>query len=62
MKIINISLAIVTVLICFALSYMLLFNADTFSQVPTTNKKILGVITALYGCFRLYRVIQLIKR
>lgn len=61
MKLISISLALFSVVMCLAISYFLLFTELLIERVSGTNRTILIAVLLVYGTYRLYRVIKLIK-
>jgi len=61
MKIVNLSIASVSILMCLVFAYFLLFTDFKSDTIYGTKRTILSITFILYGAFRLYRAYKLFK-
>lgn len=61
MKIVNLSIAGVSILICLVFAYFLMFTDFKSDVIYGAKRTTLSVIFILYGAFRIYRAYKLYK-
>jgi len=61
MKIVNLSIASVSILMCLVFAYFLLFTDFKSDVIYGTKRTILSITFILYGAFRIFRAYKLYK-